>query len=178
MCIRDRGYYFLMPSSWLETVTGALEAGERQFIFSEWVVNDEGVGASCAVILKIGVFTKANWDAHITCLLYTSCCLIPGLPGVSENITVYSIVGQLLEHSRIFKFENAGNPKIYMGSADWMPRNLDRRVELVFPIDDQDLKERAFGILELMLSDTVNARIQQPDTTYAHIDKRLSLIHI
>ncbi len=59
-----------------------------------------------------------------------------------------------------------------MGSADWMPRNLDRRVELVFPIDDQDLKERAFGILELMLSDTVNARIQQPDTTYAHIDKR------
>ena len=59
-----------------------------------------------------------------------------------------------------------------MGSADWMPRNLDRRVELVFPIDDQDLKERTFGILELMLSDTVNARIQQPDTTYAHIDKR------
>ena len=94
------------------------------------------------------------------------------LTGVSENITVYSIVGQLLEHSRIFKFENAGNPKIYMGSADWMPRNLDRRVELVFPIDDQDLKERTFGILELMLSDTVNARIQQPDTTYAHIDKR------
>ena len=94
------------------------------------------------------------------------------MPGVSENITVYSIVGQLLEHSRIFKFENAGNPKIYMGSADWMPRNLDRRVELVFPIDDQDLKERAFGILELMLSDTVNARIQQADTTYAHIDKR------
>ena len=53
----------MMPSSWLETVTGALEAGERQFIFSEWVVNDEGVGASGAVILKIGVFTKANWDA-------------------------------------------------------------------------------------------------------------------
>ena len=62
----EEGYYFLMPSSWLETVTGALEAGERQFIFSEWVVNDEGVGASGAVILKIGVFTKANWDAHIT----------------------------------------------------------------------------------------------------------------
>ena len=100
------------------------------------------------------------------------CCLIPGLPGVSENITVISIVGQLLEHSRIFQFENAGNPKIYMGSADWMPRNLDRRVELVFPIEDEDLRERAFSILELMLSDTVNARVQLSDTTYTHIDKR------
>ena len=138
--------------------------------------------------LPSGITVKVNSlvDPEIIRLLYEAsqagveiklivrgiCCLIPGLPGVSENITVYSIVGQLLEHSRIFKFENAGNPKIHMGSADWMPRNLDRRVELVFPIDDQDLKERAFGILELMLSDTVNARIQQPDTTYAHIDKR------
>jgi len=100
------------------------------------------------------------------------CCLTPGLPGISETITVYSIVGQLLEHSRIFRFENGGNPKIYMGSADWMQRNLDRRVELVFPIDDPDLRERAFGILNTMLSDNINARIMQPDTTYLHIDKR------
>ena len=100
------------------------------------------------------------------------CCLKAGVPGLSENISVRSIVGNFLEHSRIFYFLNDGSPEVYMGSADWMPRNLDRRVELVFPIDDQDLKERAFGILELMLSDTVNARIQQPDTTYAHIDKR------
>lgn len=72
------------------------------------------------------------------------CCLIPGIPGISENISVHSIVGQLLEHSRIFQFENAGNPKIYMGSADWMQRNLDHRVELVFPIEDPDLQKRAF----------------------------------
>ncbi len=100
------------------------------------------------------------------------CCLMPGIPGVSENITVRSIVGQLLEHSRIFRFENGGSPRIYMGSADWMPRNLDRRVELVFPIEDERLKQRAFSILETLLSDTTNAREMQPDTSYEHIDLR------
>ena len=100
------------------------------------------------------------------------CCLIPGLENISENIHVHSIVGQLLEHSRIFRFENAGNPKIYMGSADWMPRNLDRRVELVFPIDDPDLKTRAFQILDLMWNDNKNTRVMQPDTSYLRIDRR------
>lgn len=100
------------------------------------------------------------------------CCLIPGLPAISENITVHSIVGRQLEHSRIFRFENAGSPKIYMGSADWMQRNLDRRVELVFPIEDADLKERAFSILNIMLNDNINTRVMQSDTTYSHIDKR------
>ena len=100
------------------------------------------------------------------------CCLIPGIEGVSENITVVSIVGQLLEHSRIFRFENAGNPRIYMGSADWMPRNLDRRVELVFPIEDEKQKARAFSILDTMLSDTTNARYMQSDTSYVHVDLR------
>ncbi len=100
------------------------------------------------------------------------CCLIPGLPGISENITVNSIVGRQLEHSRIFRFENAGNPKIYMGSADWMQRNLDRRVELAFPIEDSDLKKRVFAILNLMLNDNINTRVMQSDTTYSHIDKR------
>lgn len=138
--------------------------------------------------LPSGITVKVNSlvDPRIISLLYEAsqagveiklivrgiCCLIPGLAGVSERISVYSIVGQLLEHSRIFRFENAGNPKIYMGSADWMPRNLDRRVELVFPIEDEQLKQRAFSILELMLKDTVNARVQLPDTSYTHIDKR------
>ncbi len=100
------------------------------------------------------------------------CCLIPGLEGVSDNIEVISIVGQLLEHSRIFRFENAGNPKIYMGSADWMPRNLDRRVELVFPIEDEDLKQRAFGIMETLLNDNTNARKMLPDKSYQHVTHR------
>ncbi len=118
------------------------------------------------------LYEASQAGVEIKLIVRGICCLIPGLEGISENITVHSIVGQLLEHSRIFQFENGGNPKIYMGSADWMPRNLDRRVELVFPIEDEDLRQRAFSILDLLLSDTVNARMQLPDTSYVHIDKR------
>lgn len=100
------------------------------------------------------------------------CCLIPGMPGISENITVHSIVGQLLEHSRIYKFENGGNPKIFMGSADWMQRNFDRRVELVFPIEDASLRQRADRILELMLSDNTNTRVMNSDGTYSRVSRR------
>ena len=138
--------------------------------------------------LPSGITAKVNSlvDPEIISLLYEAsqagvpinlvvrgiCCLIPGLAGISENITVISIVGQLLEHSRIFKFENGGNPKIYMGSADWMPRNLDRRIELVFPIEDEDLKQRAFEVLDILLSDNTNARVMHSDTSYQHVSRR------
>lgn len=122
-------------------------------------------------IIKM-LYSASQAGVKIKLIVRGICCLIPGLEGYSSNITVYSIVGQLLEHSRIFKFENGGNPQIYMGSADWMPRNLDRRVELVFPVEDETLKERSEDILKLMLSDTVNARIQHNDTSYTLIDRR------
>jgi polyphosphate kinase len=94
------------------------------------------------------------------------CCLIPGVKGISENIEVRSIVGRLLEHSRIFYFENGGDPKLYLGSADLMPRNLDKRIELAFPIEDIDLKTKYINILNIILKDNFNARIQNSDTVY------------
>ena len=100
------------------------------------------------------------------------CCLKVGIPGISENITVRSIVGNFLEHSRIFYFYSDGNEEIFMGSADWMPRNLDKRVEIVFPVEDEKLKEEVKHILEIQLEDNVKAHILQPDGTYEKVDRR------
>ena len=100
------------------------------------------------------------------------CCLKVGIPGISDNITVRSIVGNFLEHSRIFYFYSDGHEEVFMGSADWMPRNLDKRVEIVFPVEDERLKEEVKHILEIQLADNVKAHVLQPDGRYEKIDKR------
>ena len=100
------------------------------------------------------------------------CCLVAGKPGVSENIHVRSIVGEFLEHSRIFYFQNGGTEEIYMGSADWMPRNLDRRVEIVFPVEDEKIKKEIEHVLDLEFRDNVKAHLLKPDGTYEKQDKR------
>jgi polyphosphate kinase len=101
------------------------------------------------------------------------CCLRPGLPGISDNIQVISIVGRFLEHSRIYYFENAGNPEVYVGSADLMPRNLDRRVETLFPINDPHIRSYIRNtILEVELHNNVRARVLQPDGTYVRRQPR------
>lgn len=100
------------------------------------------------------------------------CCLKVGVPGVSENISVRSIVGNFLEHSRIFYFENDGSPEIYCASADWMPRNLERRVEILFPVEEPKLKEKLLHILEGELKDTVKAHVLKPDGSYDKVDRR------
>ena len=95
------------------------------------------------------------------------CCLRPGLPGVSERIRVASVVDRFLEHSRIFYFENAGNPEVFLASADWMPRNFWRRLETVFPVEDARLQARLVGdVLRLLLADTVKTRELLPHGGY------------
>ncbi|MFL5341275.1 MAG: RNA degradosome polyphosphate kinase, partial [Gemmataceae bacterium] len=98
------------------------------------------------------------------------CALRPGLPGVSENIRVRSIVDRFLEHSRIYYFGNAGDPLVYVASADWMDRNLSRRVEVAFPIEQPDLKRRLIDeILAISLADNVKARELLPDGTWKRV---------
>lgn len=103
----------------------------------------------------------------IDLLIRGICCLRPGLPGISDNIRVTSVVGRFLEHSRIYYFENGGNPEIYMGSADLMPRNLDRRVETIFPVEDEAIKARIYNeILSIEMIDNIKARELQADGSY------------
>jgi polyphosphate kinase len=95
------------------------------------------------------------------------CALRPGVRGVSDNIRVRSIVGRFLEHSRIYFFANGGEEEVYLGSADWMPRNLYERVEVIFPVKDELLRERVRQeILESYLADNVKARFLQKDGSY------------
>lgn len=100
------------------------------------------------------------------------CCLKVGIPGVSENIRVRSIVGNFLEHSRIFYFYNDGNEEVYMGSADWMPRNLDRRVEIMFPVLDLKLQKKVRHILQVELEDNTKAHLLTAEGDYVKMDKR------
>ena len=93
------------------------------------------------------------------------CCLRPGLPGVSENIRVISVLGRFLEHPRVFYFYSGGDQNVYLSSADWMDRNFFRRVEVAFPIEDPELKERIIADLDISLSDT-DAWELGPDGVY------------
>ena len=100
---------------------------------------------------------------EIDLIVRGTCCLRPGVPGLSERIRVVSIIDRFLEHARIYSFENGGTPEYYLASADWMPRNLDHRVEIAFPILDPRLQAQVSEILEVQLRDSVKARILQPD---------------
>jgi polyphosphate kinase len=98
------------------------------------------------------------------------CCLRPGVRGVSENITVRSIVDRFLEHSRIYCFENGCRPEVFVSSADWMPRNLFRRIEVAFPVEDGNLRDRIINeIMAVSLADNTKARLLQPDGTYVRM---------
>src|SRR5207237_6723587 len=99
------------------------------------------------------------------------CALRPGIPGISENIRVISIVDRFLEHSRIFYFGNGGDAQVYIGSADWMDRNLSRRVEVVFPIEQTDLKHRLIGeYLATSMADNVKARELMADGSWKRVE--------
>jgi polyphosphate kinase len=130
------------------------------------------VNALCDRDIIQALYRASAEGVKIDLIVRGICSLKVGLPGISENIQVRSIVGNFLEHSRIFYLENGGNPEVYCGSADWMPRNLERRVEILFPIEEKELKEEVIHILKSELRDTMKARILMPDGSYDRVDKR------
>lgn len=112
------------------------------------------------------LYKASQAGVKVDCVVRGICCLVPGVPGISENITVRSIVGRFLEHVRIYCFQFDGQTRVYSGSADWMPRNLNRRIEVAYPIDDPALKNQVLELLEINLRDTAKSRYLQPAGLY------------
>ncbi len=141
------------------------QAGKKAYIKAKMnSLCDQGIIAA--------LYKASHAGVKINLIVRGICCLRTGIPGISDNIIVRSIVGNFLEHARIFCFHNDGKNEVYMGSADWMPRNLDKRVEILFPVEDEKLKEIAISILDIQLSDTMKAHIMQKNGSYVKVDKR------
>lgn len=119
-----------------------------------------------------GLYGASAAGVAICLIVRGICCLRVGIPGVSENIAVHSIVGTFLEHARIFDFRIDGEDEIYLGSADWMNRNLEKRVEIVFPVVDEDLQNEIREYLRIQWEDNVKASRYQPDGSYEKQDLR------
>ena len=167
------------PVGWNKLSLAPLWLRERFHYLVEREIERAKDGQNAHIIAKMNsvcdkdiielMYKASKAGVKIELIVRGICCLIPQLDGVSENITVRSIVGTFLEHSRIFYFENGGNPEIYMASADWMSRNLDRRVEIMFPVEDARLKKEVKHILDVQLADNVKAQLMQPDGSYRKI---------
>lgn len=149
----------------IERETEFAKAGKKAFIKAK-------MNSLCDAKIIASLYEASAAGVQIDLVVRGICCLKTGIRGVSENIHVRSIVGDFLEHSRIFYFHNNGHEEVYMGSADWMPRNLDKRVEILFPVEDETLKAEVIHILTIQLQDTLKAHIMQPDGTYRKQDLR------
>ena len=126
----------------------------------------------CDKDVIMALYEASTAGVKIDLIVRGICCLKTGIKGVSENITVRSIVGEFLEHSRIFYFENGGNYELYCASADWMPRNLERRVEILYPIENAEAKAKVMHILDVLFSDNVRASFMEDDGSYEKMDRR------
>lgn len=149
----------------IQTEEGHAKSGRKGHIVAK-------VNALCDCELISALYKAAAAGVKIELIVRGICCLKTDVPGINGNITVRSIVGNFLEHARIFYFHADGLHKIYMGSADWMPRNLDKRVEIIFPVEDEKVKAQVMHILEIQLKDNVKAHILQEDGTYKKIKKK------
>ncbi len=164
------------PTEWKKLVMAPLNLRAHILAMIDREVAVHTAGRPGRIIVKMNalvddeviraLYRASQAGVQIDMLIRGVCCLRPGLPGISENIRVYSIVGRFLEHSRIFYYRNGGDEQVYLGSADWMPRNLNRRVELVFPVEDVANRERLKEILNTYLRDNVKLRRLESDGSY------------
>ena len=173
---------FSIPQSWRRLIPAPLWMKDYFVARIRREADNAKAGKPARIIAKINslvdetvikaLYAASNAGVKIDLIVRGICCLRAGVPGMSENITVRSITGRFLEHSRIFYFYNEGHEDVYLASADWMPRNLNRRVELLFPVEDPDCRARVMEVLKVELADTVRAHFLAPDGTYHKVDLR------
>ncbi len=170
------------PARWNKLVVAPIWLRDRFIALIDREIAHAKEGKEAYIVAKMNslcdrqiiekLYEASSVGVEIYLVIRGICCLRTGIPGVSEHIHVTSIVGTFLEHSRIFYFYNNGQEDIYMGSADWMPRNLDRRVEIVFPVEDDVIKDRIKHILDVLLRDNLKAYAMLSDGTYAKMSRR------
>jgi polyphosphate kinase len=170
------------PPSWKRISVAPLGLEQR---IIELIDREASFGAQGRIIAKMNSLVGANViralyrasqaGVQIDLIVRGICCLRPGVPGTSDNIRVTSVVDRFLEHARIFYFKSGGKDDVFLSSADWMPRNFIRRVEIMFPIDDHALKSRLIEeVLAIALADDVKARRLLPDGRYERVRPRLA----
>lgn len=170
------------PRGWNKLSVAPLWLKDRFLYLIKRERDNAAAGKEGRIIAKVNSLCdpdiiRALYEASMTgvkidLIVRGICSLRCHIPGISDNINVRSIVGNYLEHARIFYFSNDGRDEYYLASADWMPRNLDRRVELLFPVEGAELKDKVAHILDLQLRDTLKAHLMNEDGTYSRVDRR------
>ncbi|MCD7817721.1 MAG: polyphosphate kinase 1, partial [Lachnospiraceae bacterium] len=170
------------PKHWNRLVLAPIWMRDRFMYLIQRETQHAKAGRPAKIIAKMNslcdkeiiaaLYEASAAGVQIDLIIRGICCLKTGIPGISENIRVRSIVGTFLEHARIYYFLNDENEEFYMSSADWMPRNLDKRVEILFPVEDPKIQEQVRHILQVQLDDNVKAQVLRADGTYDKIDKR------
>ena len=164
------------PPMWNSFLVAPLNLRERCVKFIDREIQFAKEGESAHMIIKKNslldkemiakLYEASAAGVKIELIVRGICVLIPGIPGLSDHITVRSLVGRFLEHSRVFWFANGGREELYIGSADWMPRNLNDRVELMVPVEEPELMARLKKMLDIELADNQKAHVMQPDGTW------------
>lgn len=170
------------PPIWNKFVVAPLGLRQRLLELIDREIGWANRGQPARIIAKLNslldreivqkLYEASANGVQIALIIRGICVLLPGIKGISDNITVRSIVGRFLEHSRIVYFANGGDEKVFLSSADWMPRNLDARVELFFPVDDERHIERIKSILDIQLQDTERAHSLRSDGSYSKPGRR------
>lgn len=176
------------PPVWNKLVMAPLGLREKIYALIDNEIEMVKTGKQGHIIAKMNslidqpviqkLYEASAAGVHIDLIVRGICGLRTGIEGISENITVRSIVGRQLEHSRIFWFANGGEEQLYLSSADWMPRNLNDRVELFFPIETEEHIQRIKGLLDLYLRDNVGAHMMQSNGTYRRVRNKLEPVSV